>query len=41
MKKKRHTAGRFAVLAVLAALAALAALAGRLAWGWRQVHAHE
>ncbi len=38
MKKKRHTAGRFAVLAVLAALAALA---GRLAWGWRQVHAHE
>ena len=35
MKKKRHTAGRFAVLA------ALAALAGRLAWGWRQVHAHE
>ncbi len=38
MKKKRHTAGRFAVLA---ALAALAALAGRLAWGWRQVHAHE
>ena len=37
MKKKRHTAGRFAVLAVLAALAALA---GRLAWGWRQVHAH-
>ena len=38
MKKKRHTAGRFAVLAVLAALAALA---GRLAWGWRQVQAHE
>ena len=38
MKKKRHTAGRFAVLAVLAALAALA---GRLTWGWRQVHAHE
>ena len=38
MKKKRHTAGRFAVLAVLAALAALA---GRLAWGWWQVHAHE
>ena len=38
MKKKRHTAGRFAVLAVLSALAALA---GRLAWGWRQVHAHE
>ena len=38
MKKKRHTAGRFAVLAVLAALAALA---GRLEWGWRQVHAHE
>ena len=38
MKKKRPPAGRFAVLAVLAALAALA---GRLAWGWRQVHAHE
>ena len=36
--KKKKTAGRFAALAVLAALLALA---GRLAWGWRQVHAHE
>ena len=36
--KKRKSAGRFAALT---ALAALLVLAGRLAWGWRQVHAHE
>lgn len=37
MRKKR-TARCFVALT---ALAALLALAGRLAWGWRQVHAHE
>ncbi len=36
--KKRKSAGRFAALT---ALAALLVLAGRLAWGWRQVHTHE
>ncbi len=36
--KKKSTARR---LAALTALAALLALAGRLVWGWRQVHAHE
>ena len=36
--KKKSRGGRFAALTVLAALLALA---GRLLWGWRQVHAHE
>ena len=36
--KKKNRGGRLAALTVLAVLLALA---GRLAWGWRQVHEHE